>query len=88
MQAITFKIVQIVDGQWVVTEPTDIYAWAAANDRKASYIPDRSARYLREFLRNQPRIQGFCGPTFDGYATNGDAVVRYESQQANDIISA
>jgi hypothetical protein len=85
MQA-TYKIVQRVNGQFICTEPRDIYAWASAIDRKTSYIPDRSARYLRPELRNQPRIEGFCGPMYDG-EVNGVPVIRYEDQATNDILS-
>jgi hypothetical protein len=83
---VTYKIVQSVQGRLIVTEPTDIYAWAAASDRATSYIPDRSARYLRPELRNQPKIQGLCGPMFDGFK-NGEAVIRYEDQATNDLLS-
>jgi hypothetical protein len=82
----TYKIVQLIAGRHVVTEPTDIYAWAAAIERKTSYIPDRSARYLRPELRNQPRIEGFLGPMFDGFK-NDEAVIRYEDQATNDFLS-
>ena len=84
---VKYKIVQQVNGQWTITEPTDIYAWADANDRKATYIPDSRARYLHECLRNQPRIQGLCGPMFDG-EKSGVPVIRYEDQASYNILSA
>lgn len=86
MQA-KYKIVQRINDQFICTEPRDIYAWAAAIDRKTSYVPDRSARYLRPELRNQPRIAGFCGPMYDG-ESGGVPIIRYEDQATYNQLSA
>jgi hypothetical protein len=82
MQA-TFKIVQMVAGQMVVSTPTDIVAWAQANGRSIS--PTRSP-HLRPELQLAPRIQGLCGPMWDGLA-NGVPVIRYEDGASNDVLS-
>jgi hypothetical protein len=84
---VTYKIIQTINGTMVATEPRDIYAWAMALGRKTSYIPDRMARYLRSELRNQPRIEGLCGPMYDGIDGSGKPVVRYEDQASNNALS-
>jgi hypothetical protein len=42
---------------------------------------------LRPELQLAPRIQGFCGPMYDGIL-NGSPVIRYEDQASNDTLSA
>lgn len=79
-----YKIVQTVAGRMVATTPTDIYAWAEINGR-AVYHPAVNLR-LRPELQLQPRIQGFCGPMWDG-EVNGVPVIRYEDSASNDTLS-
>jgi hypothetical protein len=80
-----YKIVQIVNGLMVVTEPTNIFAWAQSNGREVSW-PKRIL-HLRPELQTQPRVQGLCGPMYDGLSPDGLPVVRYEDGASNDILS-
>ncbi len=36
-------------------------------------------RHLREELRGQPTIAGFCGPMWGGTTPNGSPIIRYEA---------
>jgi hypothetical protein len=68
----------------IATTPSDIYAWAEVNGRETYHITRVS--HLRPELRTQPRIQGLCGPMWDG-EKDGVAVIRYEDSSSNDILS-
>lgn len=81
-----YKIVQTVSGRMVTTQPKSIRAWAYANGR-AVYTVARVAR-LRPELRCQPRIEGLCGPMWDGLNHDGQPVIRYEDQATYDTLSA
>jgi hypothetical protein len=83
---VSYKVVQTVEGQLVATCPTSIVAWAEVSER-ALYWPGINLR-LRPELQLQPKIQGFCGPMFDGYDANGLPVVRYEDQASYNTLSA
>lgn len=83
----SYKIVHNINGHFIVSEPADIYAWAAAIERKAEALPERRARALRSELRNEPRIEGFAGPMFDGFNAAGGPVIRYEDAAANEVLS-
>jgi hypothetical protein len=79
-----YKIVQMVGNSMVVTQPTDIVAWAEANGRSTYYHVVNL--HLRPELQLQPKIQGFCGPMWDG-EVDGVAVIRYEDTEVNEILS-
>ena len=76
----TYKIVQNIEGCFVVTEPTDIFAWIEANGLTVTKLNDNPRQ--RAELQGQPIIASFCGPMWDGGA------IRYEDQRSNDILSA
>ena len=42
----------------------------------------------RRELQGQPYIKGLCGPIYDGTDKDGRPVIRYETQELNDILSA
>ena len=73
-----YKIVQTVNGRMVATLIPDIVAWADDNGYAISYVPDR---WLA------PRVQGFCGPMWDGLDRDGIPVIRYEDQSSYDTLS-
>jgi|GEM_PF-6161418 hypothetical protein len=75
-----YKIVQIVDGHMIVTQPTDIFAWAAAAGVDVIKLND-NPRHRAE-LQGQPVLSRFCGPMWDCNNT-----IRYEDQAANDRLS-
>jgi hypothetical protein len=83
MQA-TYKVVQMVAGQTVVSEPTDILEWAWANDRHTTF--PASLLRLRPEIRNEPRIEGLCGPMFDGFDADSP-VIRYEDSATYKALS-
>jgi hypothetical protein len=78
-----YKIIQTLGGQHIVTRPSDIVAWAEASQRSVYWVPNLR---LRPELQLAPRIQGLCGPMWDGYE-NGQPVIRYEDQATNDLLS-
>lgn len=41
----------------------------------------------RAELQGAPKLKNFCGPMYDGEDDQGRAVIRYESQEAYDILS-
>jgi hypothetical protein len=82
---VTYKIVQKIEGRFVITCPSDIYAWAEAIGHSVYHQPNL---HWRAELQLQPRIQGFCGPMYDGSDANGTPIIRYEDQAANNSLSA
>ena len=76
-----YKIVQIVDGEFVVTKTEDIVAWAGGACVQITGTNSNKAH--RAELQGQPKLFGFCGPLWDG---NG--VIRYENIEAYKILSS
>ena len=81
---VSYKVVQMVDGRMVATTPSDIYAWAEINGRETYHVARVS--HLRPELRTQPRVQGLCGPMWDG-EKDGVAFIRYEDDKSYDTLS-
>lgn len=42
----------------------------------------------RAELQGAPKLKNFCGPMYDGEDSQGRAVIRYETQEVYDILSA
>jgi hypothetical protein len=82
---VSYKVVQTVEGRMIATCPTNIYAWAEAIGRSVYHLPNLR---LRAELQLQPKIQGFCGPMWDGFDANGLPVIRYEDQTSYNTLSA
>lgn len=76
-----YRIVQYIDGDFIVTQPTDIVAWA--NVAGVTITGYNANPAQRAELQGQPRLSGFCGPMWDG---NG--VIRYEDTAAYRTLSA
>jgi hypothetical protein len=75
-----YQIVQNVEGEFVVTNPTDIYAWAEVSGIEITGI-NRNPRQRAE-LQEQPKLKGFCGPMW-----NGNNTIRYEDIRTYQIMS-
>lgn len=76
-----YQIIQVVDGDIISTEPTDIVAWASV---AGVAIKGYNANpHQRAELQGQPKLDGFCGPMW-----NGNNTIRYESTAAYAIFSA
>lgn len=70
-----FEIVQMVDGETIVTRPLDIIAWAnVAGVKITGYNTNKSQRIE---LQGQPKLAGFCGPMW-----NGNNTLRYEDTES------
>lgn len=76
-----YQIVQNVDGEFIVTNPTDIYAWAEVAGVQITGINNNPRQ--REELQGQPKLSGFCGPMY-----GGPGVIRYEDQRTSQVMSA
>jgi hypothetical protein len=75
-----YQIVQSVEGQFVVTNPTDILAWAEVCGIKVNGFDANKSQ--REELQGQPKLVGFCGPMW-----NGNNTIRYEDTETYKQIS-
>lgn len=76
-----YKIVQSVEGQLVVTEPNDVFAWAEVAGLKFVRL-NKNPRQRAE-LQDQPVFAGLVGPTYDG-----PDCIRYEDREAYATLSA
>ena len=81
-----YRIVQEINGKTVVSMPTDIVKWAHENNRSMTFPHHDASTKLRPELRFEPRIEGLCGPMYDG-DIDGIAVVRYEDQATYNSLS-
>jgi hypothetical protein len=71
----------------VFPQPKDINAWAQAFGRQISGAVLNPR--LRRELQDQPKIEGLCGPMYDGVDNGfGLPVARYEDQQTYGYLSA
>jgi hypothetical protein len=75
-----YKIVECVDGKLTMSETDDVIAWAAV--RGIEVAGENRNHRQRAELQGQPVLAGYCGPMWDG------GPIRYESPEANDILSA
>lgn len=76
----TYKIVQLVEGDMITTCPTDIIAWA--NVAGVEVTGENRNKVHRSELQGQPVLKGFAGPMWDG-----DGVIRYEDWKSCEILS-
>lgn len=77
----SYRIVQSVEDRLIVTEPTDIIAWA--NVAGVAITGYNHNPHQRPELQGHPKLSGFCGPMWDG---NG--IIRYEDVAAYRTLSA
>ena len=81
--ALTAKIVQVVEGQFIVTEVPMLNLDAAMEVRGFNLAGSETNTRLRPILQGLPIFSGVLGPMYDGPGR-----VRYETPAAYDIISA
>lgn len=74
-----YRIVQMVDGRMVATEPKDIFAWAEVVGTRIAGV--HHSKSTRLDLQGQPVLRGFAGPMWD------DGHIRYEDAETNDTLS-
>lgn len=85
----SYKVVQILNGEWITITLTSKYAfkkWLRMGGHELTGINDNSQQ--REELQGEPRVKGLLGPMYDGVNPQGFPVIRYESQEAYDRLSA
>ena len=81
-----YTVVQTVNGKLVSSHPLDIIEWAKANNRAVSSMSERRRTLLRQELQDEPKIEGLCGPMYDG-EKDGAPVIRYEDQETFNYLS-
>lgn len=62
----------------------------SAEDLKKAFETSGEFRSVscRAELQGAPKLKNFCGPMYDGEDSQGRAVIRYETQEVYDILSA
>ncbi len=80
--ATTYKLVQCVEGQFIVTNLTEENLLPAMEVRGYEFEGFETNKRLRPELQGQPKFRGVLGPMWDG------GPIRYECPKAYAIISA
>lgn len=81
-----YRLVRIIEGQWLVEDFTEDQLVAAMEVRGMTYDKIETGRQLREELQGQPRFNGVAGPMWGG-EEEGQPVIRYEDWKAYDRLS-
>lgn len=83
-----FQIVSKVEGT-LVSEifGAEVDVLAAFEIRGHEFIDCNTPSRLRAELQGQPRFSNLVGPMWGGLDDAGDAIIRYESSDANDTLS-
>lgn len=68
--------------------PMEVYQTAADLTAVYTQTGTLSDTVRRRELQGQPYIKGLCGPMYDGTDKDGRPVIRYETQELYDILSA
>lgn len=55
---------------------------------KYEKVGEMSGGHLRYELQGTPQLKGLCGAMWDDYDDNGNACIRYETDELNNILSA
>lgn len=86
-----FQLVQLVDKRLL----SDLFDPAEGRDPMTAFSirgfhfagPTTNNR-LRAELRDRPRFTGLCGPMWGGLSDDGRPIIRYETQDAYNVLSA
>lgn len=81
-----YRLVQLVDGSWIVNDFTSANLMIAMSVRGHEYIGPCTRKQLRPELQGQPMFSGVLGPMWGGEEIGGP-VIRYESKDAYDRLS-
>lgn len=74
----------------VVSDLRHAETFESAEDLKKAFETSGEFRSVscRAELQGAPKLKNFCGPMYDGEDSQGRAVIRYETQEVYDILSA
>lgn len=74
----------------VVSDLRHAAIFESAEDLKKAFETSGEFRSVscRAELQGAPKLKNFCGPMYDGEDSQGRAVIRYETQEVYDILSA
>lgn len=74
----------------VVSDLRHAATFESAEDLKKAFETSGEFRSVscRAELQGAPKLKNFCGPMYDGEDSQGRAVIRYETQEVYDILSA
>ena len=74
----------------VVSDLRHAATFESAEDLKKAFETSGEFRSVscRAELQGAPKLKNFCGPMYDGEDSQGRAVIRYETQDVYDILSA
>lgn len=70
-----YRIIQMIDGEMIVVEPTDIFAWCDVNGVEITGTNNNPRQ--RAELQGQPKLAGFAGPAWDNGAIRYEGVEVY-----------
>lgn len=77
-----YKVVTLENGRL----KAELYDNVKDLKKKHKQIGVQTAKFLREELQGQPRLDGLFGGMWDGYH-EGKPCIRYESPEAYDMLS-
>jgi hypothetical protein len=83
-----YNLVQFVEGKLVASQFSEANVIPAMSARGFEFNGANANSRQRAELQGQPKFKGVCGPMYDGIDTaTGEAIIRYECPEANDILS-
>lgn len=69
-----YEVILQIDGGYITSRPTDIFAWAEVSNVRINGINNNPAHRFE--LHGQPKLTGFVGPLW-----GGEGVIRYEDHR-------
>lgn len=82
-----YRLVSHVDGLWITEDFTEDNVIPAMSVRGYEFTGPCNRKQLRSELQGQPMFSGALGPMWGGEEV-GETVIRYETREAYDRLSA
>ncbi len=71
----------------VITANKTFYPTITDLEFSSLYIGEHHNQNTRECLQGLPRLDGFCGPMYNGTDSEGNTIIRYESIEVYNSIA-